>query len=100
MDLRIARTVQRFSSAASGTAESSSSYISRITLDVKATGERSAGNPHAPFDAAGIGNQFTVGLLRHSQRKRGATDRPDLRGMAPVLDPTSLDFERETGFDR
>jgi hypothetical protein len=31
--------------------------------------------------------------LRHSQRKRGATDRPDLRSMAPVLDPTGLDFE-------
>jgi hypothetical protein len=26
--------------------------------------------------------------VRHSQRKRGATDRPSLRGVAPVLDPT------------
>ena len=34
------------------------------------------------------GNQFTVWLVRHSQRKRGATDRPDLRSMAPILDPT------------
>ena len=29
-----------------------------------------------------------VRLVRHSQRKRGATDRPHLRSMAPVLDPT------------
>ena len=27
----------------------------------------------------GAGNQLTVWLVRHSQRKRGATDRPDLR---------------------
>ena len=33
------------------------------------------------FDGAGIGNQFTARLMRHSQRKRGggATARPDLR---------------------
>ena len=36
----------------------------------------------------GLETRFTVGLLRHSQRKRGATDRPDLRSKAPVLDPT------------
>jgi hypothetical protein len=42
-------------------------------------------------DAAGAGNGFTVLLLRHSQRKRGATDRLDLRNTAPVLDPTPLD---------
>ena len=88
MDIRIAGAVQRLQATASGTAESGSSYIGHITLDAKATGERSAGNPHAPFDAAGIGNQFTARLVRHSQRKRGATDRPDLRSVAPVLDPT------------
>jgi hypothetical protein len=32
-----------------------------------------------------------VRLVRHSQRKRGATDRLNLRSMAPVLDPTSHD---------
>jgi len=37
---------------------------------------------------AGAGNGFTVGLLRHSQRKRGETARLDLRNTAPVLDPT------------
>ncbi|MGI8745885.1 MAG: hypothetical protein ACR2NN_25565, partial [Bryobacteraceae bacterium] len=35
--------------------------------------------PPAGFDVAGAGNQLTVRLVRHSQRKRGATDRPGLR---------------------
>src|ERR1035438_4169332 len=68
--------------------ESRSSTIGHITLGTKQTGAPSAGNPHAGCDVAGAGNGFTVWLLRHSQRKRGATDRPDLRNTAPVLDPT------------
>jgi hypothetical protein len=63
--------------------------IGLITLDLKHTGKRSAGNPHAGFDEAGTGNQLTVWLVRHSQRKRRETDRPNLRSMAPVLDPTT-----------
>jgi hypothetical protein len=59
-----------------------------INLEMKQTGKPSAGNPPAGFDVAGAGNQLTVRLVRHSQRKRGATDRPDLRSAAPVLDPT------------
>jgi hypothetical protein len=59
---------------------SRSSPIGPINLEVKCAGARSAGNPHATCDVAGAGNQFTVWLVRHSQRKRGATDRPDLRG--------------------
>ena len=43
---------------------------------------------HAGFDVAGAGNRLTVRLVRHSQRKRGEIDRPNLRSMAPVLDPT------------
>ena len=62
--------------------------IGHITLDAKQTGTRSAGNPHAACDEAGTGNGFTVRTLRHSQRKRGETDRLDLRNAAPVLDPT------------
>ena len=58
---------------------SRSSLIGLITLDVKCAGARSAGNPHATCDVAGAGNQLTVRLVRHSQRKRGATDRPNLR---------------------
>src|SRR5262245_24900750 len=63
-------------------------YTKAITLGAKRTGERSAGKPPAPFEVAGAGNGRTVGLVRHSQRKRGVTDRPDLRPTAPVLDPT------------
>ena len=40
-----------------------------ITSDAKSAGKRSAGNPHAPFDVAGVGNG-----------PRGGT--------APALDPT------------
>ncbi len=61
-----------------------------ITLDAKCAGARSAGNPHAACEEAGAGNGLTVWLVRHSQRKRGATDRPRLRGTAPALDPTAL----------
>ena len=55
---------------------------------MKRTGERSAGNPHAAFEVAGAGNQLTVLLVRHSQRKQGETARLNLRSRAPVLDPT------------
>jgi hypothetical protein len=51
------------------------------------------GSPHATCDVAGGWNLFTVWLLRHSQRKRGAMDRPDLRNPAPVLDaPRRISF--------
>jgi hypothetical protein len=70
------------------TAESTAATAGRISLGVKRAGERSAGNPPAPFDVAGAGDGFTAGLVRHSQRKRGATDRPGLRSTAPALDPT------------
>src|SRR6266404_714098 len=68
--------------------ESTSNWLRLINLSAKRAGERSAGNLHAPFDVAGDGNQLTVRLVRHSQRKRGAPDRSDLRSMAPFLDPT------------
>src|SRR5215469_17045125 len=70
--------------------ESCSSPIGHITLGTKQTGAPSAGNLHAGCDVAGTGNGFTVGLLRHSQRKRGETARPGLRNTAPVLNPTGL----------
>src|ERR1017187_5458545 len=79
--------------------ESCSSTIGHITLGTKQTGAPSAGNPHAGCDVAGAGNGFTVWLLRHSQRKRGATARLDLRSTAPVLDPTGLwQVSRPLGF--
>jgi hypothetical protein len=39
----------------------------------------------------GAGTQLTVQLPRNSQRKRGATDRLNLRSMALALDPTRLE---------
>jgi hypothetical protein len=52
--------------------ESRPGTIGPITLDTKQTGAPSAGNLHAGCDVAGAGNGFTVRLMRHSQRKRGA----------------------------
>jgi hypothetical protein len=51
---------------------------------------RRAGNLHAPFEVTGNGNQLTVRLVRHSQRKRRATDRSNLQSMAPFLEPTNF----------
>ena len=62
-----------------------------ITLDSKHAGKPIAGNRHDGFEEAGAGNQLTVSLLRHSQRKRKATARLNLRSVAPVLDPTTRD---------
>ena len=81
MALRRTRPVQGLpGSATGGDAESQSSMIGHINLGAKQAGKPSAGNPHAGFDVAGTGNQPTVPLERHSQRKRGATDRLNLRG--------------------
>src|SRR5260370_5838501 len=70
---------------------SRSGLIGLITLDVNCAGARSAGNPLATCDVAGAGNQLTVRIVRHSQRKRGATDRPNLRSKGasprPYRDP-------------
>src|SRR5882762_5186540 len=70
------------------TAESPASRVGHITLGRKRAGKPIAGNRHDGFEVAGTGTQLTVWLVRHSQRKRGATDRLNLRSMAPVLDPT------------
>jgi len=70
------------------TAEKPGNRVSRITLDKKRAGKPIAGNRHDGFEVAGAGNQLTVRLVRHSQRKRGATDRQNLRSMALALDPT------------
>jgi hypothetical protein len=41
-------------------------------LDQKHTGKPSAGNPHAGFDEAGIGNGSMVALLGHSRKETGS----------------------------
>jgi hypothetical protein len=79
------------------TVESRSARMSHITLDKKHTGKPSAGNLHAGFAEAGTGNRLTIRLVRHSQRKRGAPDRPSLGGMAPVLDPTGNQRNKQCG---
>jgi hypothetical protein len=78
-------------------AESAAHGIGRISVGAKRAGKRSAGKPPAPFDVAGVGDGFTAGLLRHSQRKRGATDRPSLRNTAPALDPTEGSLRDRSG---
>ena len=57
-----------------------------MTLDAKSAGKRSAGNPHAPFEAAGVGIGPMVQLMRHSQRKRGTPTRSHL--LVPRLPST------------
>src|SRR3984957_1473667 len=46
----------RWLPSGSTSAESRSGRIGPITLEAKQIGERSAGNPHAAFDEAGVGN--------------------------------------------
>src|SRR6516164_4801251 len=55
MAVRIFAAVQRLQGSVVN-AERRPSTIGPITLEVKQTGERSAGNPHAAFDVAGAGN--------------------------------------------
>src|SRR5262249_60475005 len=45
-----------------------------ITLDVKGAGARSAGNPHATCDVAGVGNGIFTEDLRASARPYRAAD--------------------------
>ena len=84
-----AGTLQRLpASPTMGATESPANRVGPITLDWKLAGKPIAGNRHDGFEEAGAGTQLTVRLLRHSQRKRGATDRRNLRSMALALDPT------------
>jgi hypothetical protein len=91
--------VARQLSGSASFSESRSGKIGHISFGVKQTRKPSAGNLHAGFDAAGTGNQFTVWLLRHSQRKRRETARPNLRSMAPVLDPTCSGIRSQTSLN-
>ncbi len=69
-------------------ADSAPSSIGLITLGTKQTGERSAGNPHAPFEVAGTGNGATDHPTRARRGKPRTQTRAILRATAPVLDPT------------
>src|SRR5579862_5684926 len=48
-------------------------------LRMKVVGKLDEGKLHVQFEVAGDGNQVMIRLLRHSQRKRGATARPCLQ---------------------
>ncbi len=60
--------------------------------DVKATGKRSAGKPHAAFDEGEPANATRIQLVRHRQTKGAETDRLDLRTREPALYSTGLNF--------
>ena len=55
--------------------------ISHINFDLKVLGERSAGNPHATFDVAGVGNgKRVIKPMLHR-----ANSRPYLRAADGVV---------------
>jgi hypothetical protein len=61
-----------------GACRSRPSTIGPITLEVKQTGERSAGNPHAAFDVAGAGNAARSRYC-DTRRRKGETRRASPR---------------------
>src|ERR1700722_13588475 len=79
----------RWLPSGSTSAESRSGRIGPITLEAKQTGERSAGNPHAAFDEAGVGNVARPRWCDTRRRKSEPTGNTNfgLTG-ASVLDPT------------
>jgi len=50
----------------------------------KIIGKPYEGKPHVRFDVAGNGNPDMVELMRHSQRKRRAPARLDLRPIGAI----------------
>jgi hypothetical protein len=88
--LREARVVQRLSLATCGDA----GVTRTMHLNAKPTGKRSAGNPHAAFDAAGTGNVAGSRYCdtRQSERDEKLGTQTSTYTNASVLDPTSLEF--------
>ena len=70
-------------------AESAPHPIGPITLGVKRSGKRGAGNPPAPVDVAGAGDGLTATPKRARRWKRRTQPRGSLRSTASVLDPTT-----------
>src|SRR5262249_42301929 len=68
------------------TAESAAAVAGCISLGVKRAGERSAGNPPAPFDVAGAGDVAMGAGLRPTAKAVELPPDPTVR--APALDPT------------
>jgi hypothetical protein len=69
--------------------------IGPITLDLKQTGKRSAGKPHATFDVAGAGNATMAAGLRATAKAMEIPPMPTVR--APAPDPTSQTFRGNDG---
>lgn len=61
--------------------------IGHISLDMKILGKRSAGNLHAAFDEAGIGNVIT-GVRTEAHMRKQWKKPPIPKVRAPILDPT------------
>ena len=85
MAARDAGAVQRLPGPARS-AQSTPSLMGLITLDAKHAGERSAGNPLAPFDVAEAGNVTMAAGLRANAKALEHPPAPKVG--APVLDPT------------
>jgi hypothetical protein len=61
---------------------------------MKPAGKRSAGNPHAAFDAAGAGNTSYGGTRNPLYKPKGyRSETPYLWLRAPALDPTTEGFD-------
>ena len=67
-------------------AESPAVAAGRLILGAKRAGERSAGNPPAPFDVAGAGDVARGAGLRPPAKAVELPPDPTVR--APALDPT------------
>ena len=73
MDIPEPGTVFRLPGKVQYRDESAASTIGLITLYVKSAGERSAGNPHAAFDVAGVGNVEWTRYCDTCERKSKTT---------------------------
>src|SRR6202162_1545021 len=99
MAVRNLEAVQQLSGTAPRT-ESRSGRIGRINLDVKQTGERSAGNPHAAFDVAGTGNVAWSRCCDTRRRKGETTGNTNIdlnRRASPRPYPMSGMWKRSHG---
>ena len=87
MALRDTGFVQPVSRLVPAVFDSGSYRIGLITLDVKGAGARSAGNPLATCDVAGVGNGIFTEDLRASARpyRRGLPGDPVYEALVPVL---------------
>src|SRR5262249_8158285 len=86
--LRHARFVQPVPRLVSVVSDSGFHTVGLITLDLKCAGARSAGNPHATCDVAGVGDEITELPTQARRWKRRIQPRKFLRIYAPALDPT------------